>query len=62
MNAADPLVEAYGLTAERSAEVRARASALEAVVLRLAAALPFDAEPWGFGQALWRLAPADDRR
>jgi hypothetical protein len=56
--APDPLVERYGLTPERCAEIRLATEALEAVVAELADALPFEAEPWGFGQALWQLARA----
>ena len=58
--AGDPLVERYGLTPQQRAEIRAATEALEALVLQLADALPFEAEPWGFGQALWQLVRAHD--
>lgn len=45
----------YGLSQTRVAEVLQSTAALEAVVLRLASQLPFEAEPWGFGQGLMRL-------
>ncbi len=55
-DATDPLVDLYGLTPQRAADIRASTHALEAVVLRLAAALPFEAEPWGFGEQLVHIA------
>jgi len=50
------LGDLYGVAPERRAAIAATTEALEAVVLRLSESLPFDAEPWGFGEALWRLA------
>ena len=55
--AAGPAIEtAYGLTPARVAEILASTAALEAEVMRLASELPFEAEPWGFGNGLLRLA------
>ena len=52
-----PAIEtAYGLTPARVTEILASTAALEAEVLRLATMLPFEAEPWGFGDGLLRLA------
>ena len=54
---AGPVIEtAYGLTPARVAESLASTAALEAEVIRLARELPFEAEPWGFGNGLLRLA------
>lgn len=46
----------YGLSETRIREILENTETLEAVVLRLSEALPFEAEPWGFGDCLWRLA------
>jgi hypothetical protein len=56
----DPLVAGYGLTRERAARIRASTRALEAVGIRRAAALPFDAEPFGFGERLLDIARRHD--
>lgn len=46
----------YGLSEARVAEILASTAILEAVVMRLAGELSFEAEPWGFGDGLLRLA------
>ena len=51
---------AYGLSADRIAHISSHVAMLEAQVMRLAAELPFEAEPWGFGDGLLRLARSDE--
>lgn len=60
--ASDALIDTYGLTRQRAAEIRASGRALELVVLRCAGDLPFVAEPWGLGEALLRMVRRDEQR
>ena len=51
---------ACGLSPNRIAQFSRNVAMLEAQVMRLAAELPFEAEPWGFGEGLLRLAQSDE--
>jgi hypothetical protein len=59
-DAHDRLVALYRLPPGRAARIRASTGALEAVVIRRAAALSFDAEPFGFGEQLLDIARRHD--
>jgi hypothetical protein len=59
-DAAPAKQNAYGLSPARIAEILGNAAALEADVMRLAKELPFEAEPWGFGDGLLRLAESNE--
>jgi hypothetical protein len=50
----------YGLAPDRVATIAAETAVLAARVMVLAKALPFDAEPWGFGAELLRLAHSNE--
>lgn len=49
----------FGLSQARVSEILESTAKLEAVVMRLAPRLPFEAEPWGFGDGLMRLAASE---
>ncbi|TCT09650.1 hypothetical protein [Paralcaligenes ureilyticus] len=50
----------YGLTPIRIAEIAANTAVMGKRVMSLAQALSFEAEPWGFGAELLRLAKSDE--
>ena len=55
-DAGPAVATAYGLSPARIAEILASTAALEVDVMRFAGALPFESEPWGFGDGLLRLS------